>query len=236
MRIKSLLVSMLASASIGTADAALLIDWSPDTAGASVGCCVAQGQETYLQHFDLTQATTLTGFAYYTEHTAHAPAVGNTLFVTIAQATFQNGQPTVFSAYYFLPVPVTSNNFPGATASNYGNFYGLTGIFAPLPSVQLAPGAYWIGLNGDASGFAPATFGFALLNGQNAPFNDAMPQLDTIGRITVSQSAPVGTLAMRLYGDAVTVPEPGTLALLAGSVALLSLIGRRRQPAKLPKN
>lgn len=221
MRIKSFLVSIVASISFGTANAALLIDWSPDTLGANAGNGIAQSDAQYLQQFRLTEAAILTGFAFYTENNGHIAAVGDQIYVTITHGPFENGKPPSSPIYYFLPVNVTSNQFPGATVSNYGHgTYGLTGIFAPLPSVQLAADTYWIAFW--------ASTGFELLTGPNAPFNDPMPQLDTNGKYGLSNSAPVGTMAMRLYGDVVSVPEPGTLALLVSSLGFLGWLWRRR--------
>ena len=226
---RSLIVSILASVSIGAANAALLIDWSPDTLGANAGAGIAQSDAQYLQQFRLTDATVLTGFAFYTENNGHIAAVGDQIYVTITHGPFENGKPPASPIYYFLPVIVTSNQFPGATARNYGhNNYGLTGIFAPLPSVQLAADTYWIAFW--------ASTGFELLTGPNAPFNDPMPQLDTNGKYGLSNSAPVGTMAMRLYGDVAVVSEPGTLALLAGCVGLFGLVGRRRQSVESPES
>lgn len=225
-----LVIGCVLAMTLCSSRAALLLDWSPDTIQAEVGCCVAQGNNglMFLQQVNLAQAATLNGFVYYNENNGHNPSVGDhiSFFITQGPLTLNQRPPSPTNPPDLnLTGTVTSNSFEGATASNYGNTYGYTGIYADIPSIQLTAGTYWVGY--------VASTGFALLHGINAPSNAALPHLSFPSLLYegFDSSPPEGTMSIRLYGDVASqVPAPATAALLvSGLVGLLALTRRKRE-------
>lgn len=241
-------LSCLLSLIVNSSYAALLLDWSPDTIQAEVGCCVAQGNNglMFLQQVNLTQAATLNGFVYYNENNGHNPNVGDhiSFFITQGPLTLNQRPPSPTNPSDLnLTGTVTSNSFEGATAGNYGNTYGYTGIYADIPSIQLAAGTYWIGY--------VASTGFALLHGTNASSNAALPHLSFPSLLYggFDSSPPEGTMSIRLYGDVASpIPAPATAVLLVSGLVGLAILSRRktgkgsegdwnpRKPPKTPCN
>jgi PEP-CTERM motif len=217
----AILMAAASMALTSSANAALIINQSPDATGLGytfTASNVAVGQN-WLMRITLAAATTLNGIDIYSDCRAFgcgSPNLGTAAIVKIRNDV--GGIPDSANLFTFSTL-ISAIDSVGSTAQP-----ALERVHADFAGASLAAGNYWIGLSGDGAEL-----------GQNLNF-DVPSSLAILGGDNAS-TVPWST-AFNVYDNSLTgaVPEPASWALMIAGFGLVGSAlrkgnGRRRKPS-----
>jgi PEP-CTERM motif len=196
------LAILMAAAAIGLtspANAALIINQSPDATGLAYTFTAANTatSQNWLMRITLTAATTLNGIDIYSDCRAFgcgSPSLGTAAIVKIRNDV--GGIPDGANLFTFSTL-ISAIDSVGSTARP-----ALERVHADFAGASLAAGSYWIGLSGDGTEL-----------GQN--LNLGIPSSIAILGGDSATVAPWST-AFNVYDNSLTgaIPEPASWALM----------------------
>ena len=194
-----------------TSSAATIV-WDNGSPDLSNGYFFGYNSAEFINDFSLSQSTTLTGVNFWT---LSLGAPGNTYWAVYADNA---GTPVWGGSPLFTGIASAVSIYLG------GPVYGLDQYQNFLPiNAALGPGNYWLGLGAsNLSYWAPSTSGL-------------IGQLSYIHQLTTFSDYSSGYISNMTYQEyafniegQTTVPEPGSLALLAAGLAAVAVRQSRR--------
>lgn len=213
------LVAAATLAFAGTANAALIINQSPDATGFTSTFTAgnqAAGQN-FLVKFTLATATALNGIDIYSRCRAVivgcvGPSVGSPGIVKIRNDAA--GAPAASNLFAISTVLSAIDNF-GSSANPL-----IERLHADFTATPLAAGTYWIGLGGDGVEF-----------GEEIDFSTASGGYYFGGGDSIINSLNSSRTAYNIYDNTLTgaVPEPAAWALMITGFGLAGAAMRRRR-------
>jgi hypothetical protein len=220
-------IALAALATLGialgsAANAAVIVDDSPDALGGSAGAIFGNqaGFQNFLVEFKLGSATGLTGMDIYTDANAIDQTTGQAFVALGKSATIRlrndnSGTPSGTNLDEFTAL-VDAVDSTGTSSQS-----SMRRVHVDFSAINLSAGSYFIGLSGTNTNISwssvitsPGIVNERLLTGENVT-----------GTLDPTQNLPFRLEA----ADAVAAPEPATLAILGMGFAGLGVIRRRRK-------
>ena len=221
MRKMALFLATASVALSSSAQAALIIDQSPDVIGLTAAVPysnIATGQN-WLMKITLASATTLDGIDIYSGCRAWGcfPDVGIGTNAIVKIRNDSGGAPASFNLFS-LGTMISAIDSDGSAARPL-----LERVHADFSATTLAAGDYWIGLSGDAVDIGVS---------QRSGASSGLYQLagDSLASNFSAYSNPY-----RIYGDVLAgpIPEPSSWALTIAGFGLVGGAMRRRRTVRV---
>lgn len=216
MKTGSIVAAALALSLASGANAAVVVDQSPDATGFTSEFIATNtvNDQNFLAAFTLSTATTLDGASIYSTCIAAGCTTLNIgAAVLIKFRADVAGAPDTINLFSFNSV-ISAIDTQGSTANQ-----ALKRVYASFAPTNFAAGTYWFGMSGVNEIGLDLSFSFA-----------AAPLWQLLGNALQLEYGTSVSAAFQLEGVG-GVPEPGTWGMMIAGFGLIGVAVRRRRLA-----